>query len=50
MGPHLRAMMKKIFHWLERESVMKPTQENIENIDQRLRMQPLGGGNLLYIT
>ena len=31
-------------------SVMKPSQEKIENIDQRLRIQPLQGGNLLYIT
>jgi len=30
--------------------VMKPAQEKIENIDQRLRIQPLRGGNLLYIT
>ena len=30
--------------------VMKPAQENIEKIDQRLRNQPLRGGNLLYIT
>ena len=30
--------------------VMKPAQENIEKIDQRLRIQPLRGGNLLYIT
>jgi len=29
---------------------MKPAQENIEKIDQRLRIQPLRGGNLLYIT
>jgi len=29
---------------------MKPAQEKIENIDQRLRIQPLRGGNLLYIT
>lgn len=32
------------------ESVMKPAQEKIEKIDQRLRIQPLRGGNLLYIT
>ena len=31
-------------------TVMKPTQEKIEKIDQRLRIQPLRGGNLLYIT
>ena len=30
--------------------VMKPAQEKIEKIDQRLRIQPLRGGNLLYIT
>jgi len=30
--------------------VVKPAQEKIEKIDQRLRIQPLGGGNLLYIT
>jgi len=30
--------------------VMKPAHKNIENIDQRLRNQPLRGGNLLYIT
>ena len=30
--------------------VMKPAQENIEKIYQRLRIQPLRGGNLLYIT
>jgi hypothetical protein len=29
---------------------MKPAQEKIEKIDQRLRIQPLRGGNLLYIT
>ena len=28
---------------------MKPAQEKIEKIDQRLRIQPLRGGNLLYI-
>lgn len=33
-----------------REHVMKPAQEKIEKIDQRLRLQPLWGGNLLYIT
>jgi len=33
-----------------KDSVMKPAQEKIENIDQRLRIQPLRGGNLLYIT
>ena len=32
------------------DAVMKPAQEKIENIDQRLRIQPLRGGNLLYIT
>jgi len=31
-------------------TVMKPAQEKIEKIDQRLRIQPLRGGNLLYIT
>ena len=31
-------------------NVMKPAQEKIENIDQCLRIQPLWGGNLLYIT
>lgn len=31
-------------------NVMKPAQEKIEKIDQRLRIQPLQGGNLLYIT
>ena len=30
--------------------VMKPAQEKIEKIDRRLRIQPLRGGNLLYIT
>ena len=30
--------------------VMKPAQEKIEKIDQRLKIQPLRGGNLLYIT
>ena len=30
--------------------VMKPAQEKIEKIDQCLRIQPLRGGNLLYIT
>jgi len=30
--------------------VMKPAQQKIEKIDQRLRIQPLQGGNLLYIT
>ena len=29
---------------------MKPAQEKIEKIDQCLRIQPLRGGNLLYIT
>ena len=29
---------------------MKPAQEKIEKIDQRLRIQPLRGGNLLSIT
>jgi len=29
---------------------MKPTNKKIEKIDQRLRIQPLGGGKLLYIT
>ena len=29
---------------------MNPAQEKIEKIDQRLRFQPLRGGNLLYIT
>ena len=28
----------------------EPAQEKIEKIDQRLRIQPLRGGNLLYIT
>ena len=31
-------------------NVMKPAQEKIKKIDQRLRIQPLRGGNLLYIT
>ena len=31
-------------------NVMKPAQEKIEKIDQRLRIQPLRGGNLVYIT
>ena len=31
-------------------SVTKPTHRKIEKIDQRLRIQPLRGGNLLYIT
>ncbi len=30
--------------------VMKPAQEKIEKIDQRLRIQPLRVGNILYIT
>jgi len=29
---------------------MKPAQKKIEKIDQHLRIQPLRGGNLLYIT
>ena len=33
-----------------KESVMKPAQDKIVKIDQRLRIQPLRGGNLLYIT
>ena len=33
-----------------RMCVMKPAQEKIEKIDPRLRIQPLRGGNLLYIT
>ena len=37
----------KINLWM---SVMKPAQEKMEKIDQRLRIQPLRGGNLLYIT
>jgi len=28
----------------------EPAQENIEKIDQCLRIQPLRGGNLLYVT
>jgi len=28
---------------------MKPAHKRIEKIDQRLRIQPLRGGNLLYI-
>ena len=31
-------------------NVMKPAQEKMEKIDQRLRIQPLQGGNLLYIN
>jgi len=31
-------------------NVMKPAQEKIEKINPRLRIQPLWGGNLLYIT
>jgi len=31
-------------------NVMKLAQEKIEKIDQRLIIQPLQGGNLLYIT
>jgi len=31
-------------------NVMKPAQEKIEKLDQWLRIQPLRGGNLLYIT
>ena len=31
-------------------SIMEPTHKKIENIDQRLIIQPLRGGNLLYIT
>jgi len=34
----------------DRNRVMKPDHKNIEKIDQRLRIQPLRGGNLLYIT
>jgi len=34
----------------EVQTVMKPAQEKIEKIDQCLRIQPLRGGNLLYIT
>ena len=30
--------------------VMKPAHKKIEKRDQRLRIQPLRGGNLLYIT
>jgi len=30
--------------------VMKPDHKKIAKIDQRLRIQPLRGGNLLYIT
>jgi len=40
-------------HYSERiiiVNVMNPAQEKIEKIDQRLRIQPLRGGNLLYIT
>ena len=29
---------------------MKPAHKKIEKIDRRLRIQPLLGGNLLYIT
>jgi len=35
---------------LMEDFVMTPAQEKIEKIDQRLRIQPLRGGNLLYIT
>ena len=31
-------------------NVMKPAQEKIEKIDERLRIQPIQGGNLLYVT
>ena len=31
-------------------NAMKPAQEKVEKIDQRLIIQPLQGGNLLYIT
>jgi len=31
-------------------NVMKPAHKKIEKIDQRLRIQSLRGGNLLYIT
>ena len=56
-----KKVIAKIPHWpisssetLESKAlipnVMKPAQEKIEKIDQRLRIQPLRGGNLLYIT
>ena len=32
------------------QNVMKPAHKKMENIDQRLRIQPLRGGNILYIT
>lgn len=31
-------------------TIMKPTHKKIENTVERLRIQPLRGGNLLYIT
>ena len=41
---------KELSQYQKLEAVMKPAQEKIEKIDQRLRIQPLRGGNLLYIT
>ena len=35
---------------VDEEYVMKPAQEKIEKLDQRLRIQPLQGDNVLYIT
>jgi len=58
---HRKKVIAKMPRWLVWSSetleskalipnVMKPAQEKIEKIDQRLRIQPLRGGNLLYIT
>ena len=58
---HRKKVIAKISRWpiwssetLESKAlipnVMKPAQEKIEKKDQHLRIQPLRGGNLLYIT
>jgi len=50
VGITLNTKLGKIACGVKCVNVMKPAQEKIENIDQRLRIQPLRGGNLLYIT
>jgi len=51
--PNLNSIKNLIldeFHKSHYARVMKPTQEKIEKIYQRLRIHPFQGGNLLYIT
>ena len=48
--PKEKVLQEEVMEKDVMEIVMKPAQEKIEKIDQRLRIQPLRGGNLLYIT